>query len=106
MPEADQQAVTAFLSQAAGYAPQSGEIIGILKQMGDTMAANLAAATSDEQVDIPYHVHNHCCLSAKGVALLYFSYTPTNVRVFTGEAVGEREIVLAHTRSSVRTCHV
>merc|ERR1719499_566997 len=41
--------MTAFLSQTSEYAPQSGEIIGILKQMGDTMAANLAAAMDDEQ---------------------------------------------------------
>jgi len=48
LPEADQETVTAFLSQSTGYAPQSGEIIGILKQMGDTMAANLADATATE----------------------------------------------------------
>merc|ERR1740129_370038 len=44
--------VTAFLSQSSEYAPQSGEIIGILKQMGDTMAANLASATSEEEAAI------------------------------------------------------
>jgi len=49
MPEADQEAVTAFLSQSTSYAPQSGEIIGILKQMGDTMGASLSDATSAEQ---------------------------------------------------------
>jgi len=48
LPEADQETVTAFLSQSSSYAPQSGEIIGILKQMGDTMAASLADATSTE----------------------------------------------------------
>merc|ERR1719436_839861 len=48
LPEMDQEAVTAFLSQSTNYAPQSGEITGILKQMGDTMAANLADATSTE----------------------------------------------------------
>merc|ERR1719277_1172659 len=52
LPEIDQETVSAFLSQTSEYAPQSGEIIGILKQMGDTMAANLAAATSDEQAAI------------------------------------------------------
>merc|ERR1711920_181307 len=39
-------------SQSSEYAPQSGEIIGILKQMGDTMAANLASATSEEEAAI------------------------------------------------------
>ena len=33
LPETDQEEVTAFLSQSNEYAPQSGEIIGILKQM-------------------------------------------------------------------------
>jgi len=46
--ESDQEQVAAFLSQSADYAPQSGEILGILKQMGDTMAASLSDATSTE----------------------------------------------------------
>jgi len=49
MPVADQEAVTAFLTQSTSYAPQSGEIIGILKEMGDEMAASLSEATSTEQ---------------------------------------------------------
>merc|ERR1719210_2825159 len=52
LPEIDQDTVVAFLSQSNKYAPQSGEIIGILKQMGDEMAANLGSATSDEQAAI------------------------------------------------------
>jgi len=48
MPEADSEAITAFLSQSTSYAPQSGEIIGILKEMGDTMAASLSDATNTE----------------------------------------------------------
>jgi len=47
--ESDQEEVTAFLSQSADYAPQSGEIIGILKQLGDTMAATLSDATAAEK---------------------------------------------------------
>jgi len=49
LPDVDQQVLTAFLSQSSKYAPQSGEIIGILKQMGDTMAANLADTTAAEE---------------------------------------------------------
>merc|ERR1740139_1879836 len=45
LPEADQQTLLAFLSQGGNYAPQSGEVTGILKEMGDTMAADLADAT-------------------------------------------------------------
>jgi hypothetical protein len=48
----DQETLLAFLSQGSSYAPQSGGITGILKQMGDTMAANLADATSTEEAAI------------------------------------------------------
>merc|ERR1719221_1913430 len=34
------------------YAPQSGQITGILKQMGDTMKEGLASATTDEEASI------------------------------------------------------
>jgi hypothetical protein len=46
----EEQAVTAFLS--IGYAPQSGEITGIRKQMGDYMGANLKSATDAEEKSI------------------------------------------------------
>jgi len=49
LPESDQQTLLAFLSQGENYAPQSGEITGVLKQMGDTMAADLADATKVEE---------------------------------------------------------
>jgi len=45
----DQEEITAFLSQSSAYAPQSGEIVGILKQMGSTMAAALSDATAAEK---------------------------------------------------------
>merc|ERR1719411_1154486 len=49
--EVDRQELLSFLSgeQHAGYAPQSGEIVGILKQLGDTMAKGLADATAAEK---------------------------------------------------------
>jgi len=52
LPESDQQTLLAFLSQGENYAPQSGEITGILKQMGDTMAADLVDATKAEEESI------------------------------------------------------
>jgi len=52
LPESDQEAVSSFLAQRSEYAPQSGEIIGILKQMGDTMAATLSDATATEKESI------------------------------------------------------
>merc|ERR1740121_3138435 len=50
--EDSRKEVLAFLSQGTNYAPQSGQIVGILKQMADTMSANLAAATKDEEESI------------------------------------------------------
>jgi len=48
--------LTAFLTQGQGdnteYAPASGEIVGILKQMTDTMVKDLAGLTADEQGSI------------------------------------------------------
>merc|ERR1719189_2256427 len=52
MDETNRQILTSFLSGGEGYAPQSGQIIGILKQMGDTMAADLASATAAEEAAI------------------------------------------------------
>jgi len=52
MDETNRQILTSFLSGGDGYAPQSGQIIGILKQMGDTMAADLASATATEEAAI------------------------------------------------------
>jgi len=49
--EDDRETLTSFLSQgqAGEYAPQSGEITGILKQMKDTMEAGLAEAVAQEE---------------------------------------------------------
>jgi len=44
--------LTAFLSNSATYAPASGQITGILKQMTDTMNADLAEATAGENTAI------------------------------------------------------
>jgi len=47
----DREMMTAFLTQGQGegYAPASGSIVGILKQMTDTMESDLATATSEEE---------------------------------------------------------
>ena len=47
---ADREVLSSYLSaQRNGYAPQSGEITGILKEMKDTMEADLASMTSTEE---------------------------------------------------------
>merc|ERR1719321_846352 len=52
--DSDREALAAFLSvsNSEGYAPASGQIVGILKQMGDTMAKELAEATAAEEAAI------------------------------------------------------
>merc|ERR1719236_142242 len=50
----DREMLTSFLTQGPGegYAPASGSITGILKQMIDTMEKNLATATDEENAAI------------------------------------------------------
>merc|ERR1719414_2360467 len=52
--DADRQELVAFLAggQGARYAPRSGEITGLLKQLADTMASGLGDATSTEEAAI------------------------------------------------------
>jgi len=54
MLEADREDLVSFLSgtQSSEYAPQSGEIVGILKQMGDEMGKGLAEATDAEEAAV------------------------------------------------------
>jgi len=51
---ADRDQIVSFLSQGSGsgYAPASGQISGILKQMKETMEGDLADATAEEQKSI------------------------------------------------------
>merc|ERR1719284_472497 len=49
MSSVDREMLTSFLSQGQGYAPQSGQIVGILKQMKDTMEKNLAEIIAAEE---------------------------------------------------------
>lgn len=46
--DADRQDVSAFLSGTSAYAPASGQITGILKDMGDEMAADLSSVMKTE----------------------------------------------------------
>merc|ERR1719460_1181106 len=52
MSSVDREILTSFLAQGQGYAPASGQIVGILKQMTDTMESDLAKATADEEAAI------------------------------------------------------
>merc|ERR1719326_1157702 len=46
---ADRDQIMSFLSQNSDYAPQSGSIVGILKEMKDTMSDDLASTTAAEK---------------------------------------------------------
>ena len=46
MSSADRDMLSAFLSHGEGYAPQGGSIVGILKQMKETMETNLVDITA------------------------------------------------------------
>jgi len=48
----DREMLTSFLSSKSGYAPASGEIVGILKTMKDEMTADLTDATTSENAGI------------------------------------------------------
>jgi len=50
--DSDREELTSFLSNGQNYAPASGQITGILKQMTDTMNKDLAEATSAETAAI------------------------------------------------------
>lgn len=50
--DSDRQDVVAFLAGGEEYAPKSGQITGILKQMGDEMAKGLADETATEEAAI------------------------------------------------------
>merc|ERR1719414_647903 len=52
MSSVDREMLTSFLSGKSGYAPASGEIVGILKTMEDEMTADLKAATEAENAAI------------------------------------------------------
>jgi len=57
--EEDRQQVLSFLSGnpfSQGYAPSSGQIVGILKQLGDSMATTLATETAAEEKAV--HVYS------------------------------------------------
>mmetsp|Transcript_40959 Transcript_40959/g.94277 ORF Transcript_40959/g.94277 Transcript_40959/m.94277 type:complete len:685 (+) Transcript_40959:95-2149(+) len=57
MMDPDRREVLAFLSNgdAQGYVPQSGEIVGILKELKDEMSKDLGDATSEEEEAISSH---------------------------------------------------
>merc|ERR1719223_2527767 len=52
MNSADRDLLASFLSEGDNYAPKSGEILGILKQMSDEMTKDFEEATKAEEAAI------------------------------------------------------
>jgi len=84
MPDEDREMLASFLSATEGseYVPKSGEIIGILKQLKDTMAKGLSEATAAEEAAIAEY-EELSSAKAKEVAALTQSIEEKTVR--TGE---------------------
>jgi len=82
--DADRQEVMAFLTAGQGseYAPASGEIIGILKQMGDTMAKGLSDETAAEEAAIASYEE---MMSAKKEEVAALTASIESKTVQTGE---------------------
>jgi len=82
MPDTERQLLASFLasSQSSEYVPQSGQIIGILKQLGDTMAKGLAEATAAEEAAIAEYAELTAA-KKKEVAALTQAIEEKSVRV-------------------------
>merc|ERR1740139_889007 len=92
----DRDTVMAFLQggDADGYAPQSGGITGILKQMGDTMTQDLADASAEEDAAI----QNYDALVAandKQIEALTAAIEEKSVRV------GEVAVSIVHMKNDL-----
>merc|ERR1719478_439155 len=82
MIDADREELLSFLaaSQSSEYAPQSGEITGILKQLGDSMSKDLADATAAEEAAIKTY-DGLMAAKTKEVAALTAAIEEKTVRV-------------------------
>merc|ERR1740139_1367883 len=92
----DRDTVMAFLQggDAEGYAPQSGGISGILKQMGDTMKQDLADATTEEESAIKNY-DGLIAANDKQIRALTASIEEKSVRV------GEVAVSIVNTKNDL-----
>jgi len=90
------QALMAFLqgSQGTGYVPASGEIIGILKELGGDMETGLADATSTENDSITNY---EALMAAKGKEVASLSAAIEDKSVRTGEVA----VAIAHAKNEL-----
>jgi len=89
MSDENRQTLLSFLSGSDEYAPASGEITGILKQMGDEMAKDLADADANEQQAIASY-EEMMAAKTKEVESLTESIEVKSVRVGEVAVANER----------------
>jgi len=89
MSDESRETILSFLSGSEDYAPQSGQITGILKQMGDEMAKDLADADANEKTAIA-SFEELMAAKTKEVATLTESIEVKSVRVGEVAVANER----------------
>eukprot|EP00444_Apocalathium_aciculiferum_P041469 CAMPEP_0183551954 /NCGR_PEP_ID=MMETSP0371-20130417/70730_1 /TAXON_ID=268820 /ORGANISM="Peridinium aciculiferum, Strain PAER-2" /LENGTH=730 /DNA_ID=CAMNT_0025756773 /DNA_START=63 /DNA_END=2255 /DNA_ORIENTATION=- len=94
MLDADRQDLVAFLSQNSEYAPQSGAITGILKQLGDEMSKDLSDITGAETESIKIH---DALIAAKKQEVAALSAT---VEAKTGQ-IGELGVAIVEMKADL-----
>eukprot|EP00932_Pfiesteria_piscicida_P012311 SRR837773.2366.p1 GENE.SRR837773.2366~~SRR837773.2366.p1 ORF type:complete len:679 (+),score=347.26 SRR837773.2366:203-2038(+) len=94
MLEVDRQDLLAFLDQSTGYAPSSGQITGILKQLGDEMSKDLADITATEDSAIKTYEE---LMSAKKREIAALSQT---VEAKTGQ-IGELGVAVVQMKEDL-----
>jgi len=102
MLDEDRQEVLAFLQgPEASYVPQSGQIVGILKQLSDTMFAGLKEATATEETAIKEY-DALMAAKKKEVAALTAAIEEKSVRVGElGVSIAEMKNELGDTLESL-----
>jgi len=92
----DRQDLTAFLSgrQTGGYSPQSGQITGILKQMGDTMRKSLADVVAEEEASIKSFTQLMAAKTKEVQALT------ASIEAKSGQ-IGESSVSLVHMKEDL-----
>merc|ERR1719229_116823 len=103
MADTTRQELLSILSGTAGegYAPASGEILGILKQMGDDMSKALADATAEEEASIASY-EGLMASKKKEVAALSAQIEEESMRVGElGVSIAEMEHDLKDTKESL-----
>mmetsp|Transcript_14683 Transcript_14683/g.26014 ORF Transcript_14683/g.26014 Transcript_14683/m.26014 type:complete len:698 (-) Transcript_14683:86-2179(-) len=95
----DREQLASFLSTSADYAPKSGQITGILKQLQDSMAAELEKATSEEETAI---AENEALMKAKAKEIA----ANTKAIETKTELLGEAKVTLVTLKDDLKDTQV